>query len=159
MIDSPNSGESAEKSDFKEPEKHKNQSFPPENRIRKRSEFQNVYSGGHKSARRFVVVYAKSREKSDLPTRLGLTASKKIGKANVRNRIRRRLREIFRSLHSEIKPGQDIVINTRVAVVRADFWELREEFIRCLQDLKLISTAETSGDMSSNPSTESSESS
>jgi ribonuclease P protein component len=62
--------------------------------MRKRAEFQQLASAQHKTTvRGFLVVW---RENNLLMTRLGITASKKIGCAVVRNRVKRYLREFFR---------------------------------------------------------------
>jgi len=53
-------------------------------------------------------------------TRLGLATGKALGGAVVRNRVRRRLREIIRAMASEIGPGWDILVIARPAIVGAD---------------------------------------
>lgn len=64
--------------------------------------------------------------------RLGLSVSKKVGTAVERNRVRRRLREIFCS-SAEGLPGElDFVISARPAAAKATFEELNEEFLRSL---------------------------
>ena len=68
--------------------------FPKTARLRKRAEFLLLASAQHKTAvRGFLVVW---RENGLQTTRLGITASKKIGCAVVRNRVKRYLREFFR---------------------------------------------------------------
>jgi len=60
---------------------------------------------------------------------------KALGNAVVRNRIRRRIREILRLSNSEIPSGWDIVIHPRSSVARAKFASLREELVRLLQSV------------------------
>ncbi len=68
--------------------------FPKSARLRKRSEFIQLASAKHKTAvRGFLVVW---QENSFQTARIGITASKKIGCAVVRNRVKRYLREFFR---------------------------------------------------------------
>jgi ribonuclease P protein component len=68
--------------------------FPKTARLRKRAEFLQLASAKHKTAvRGFLVVW---RENNLQTPRLGVTASKKIGCAVVRNRVKRYLREFFR---------------------------------------------------------------
>jgi ribonuclease P protein component len=68
--------------------------FPKTSRLRKRSDFLQLASAKHKtSVRGFLVVWSVNELQT---VRLGITASKKIGCAVVRNRIKRYLREFFR---------------------------------------------------------------
>lgn len=62
-------------------------------------------------------------------SRLGLTVSAKLGHAVERNRMRRRLREIYRLHEAELLPGYDIVIVARSRAMEADFAELTRAFL------------------------------
>lgn len=73
-----------------------------------------------------MAVYA--RENKRRTNRLGMTVSTKIGKAVHRNKIRRRLREIYRLNENSIKQGYDIVIVARHRSRSAGYWELEAEF-------------------------------
>ena len=61
--------------------------------------------------------------------RVGVTVSKKLGKAVVRNRVRRRLREIYRLSESRFLPGWDIVVVARGRAVDADFQDLTRAYL------------------------------
>ncbi len=61
--------------------------------------------------------------------RLGLSVSKKVGTAVKRNRVRRRLKEIFRSSLAGLPGELDLVISARPAAAEASFEELSEEFL------------------------------
>lgn len=61
-------------------------------------------------------------------TRVGFTVSTKVGNAVIRNRIRRRLREIFRKRRSELPAGIDLVLVARASAAQADFDELARAF-------------------------------
>jgi ribonuclease P protein component len=67
--------------------------------------------------------------------RLGLSVSKKVGTAVKRNRVRRRLKEIFRSSFARLPGELDLVISAQPAAVEASFEELSEEFLRCMSKL------------------------
>ncbi|MGF1571851.1 MAG: ribonuclease P protein component [Sumerlaeia bacterium] len=112
--------------------------FPKWIRLRQRAEFQHVYQGGRKSVRRFLVIYVLERPSPQLPTRLGITVSRKAGKAHDRNIARRRLREIFRRLHASLPSGYDFAVNGRARVAKAPYNLLEKEFISCLKDLVVL---------------------
>lgn len=70
----------------------------------------------------------------EAPSRLGLAVSRKVGKAVVRNRVRRRLKEIFR-LHQAQFPGGgwDLVIVPRPVAAERDYATLRAELLRAVE--------------------------
>lgn len=88
--------------------------------------FQRLYrTGGY--ANSYMVLYArKNRTKAN---RVGITVSKKLGHAVVRNRVRRRLREIYRLNEEKFQPGWDIVVVARTKAVTADFGKLMEGYL------------------------------
>jgi ribonuclease P protein component len=59
--------------------------------------------------------------------RVGLAVSRKLGNAVVRNKIKRRLRELLRPLVLQAKGGRDVVIVARARAVDAEFTRLRQE--------------------------------
>jgi len=70
--------------------------------LRKKRDFDLVFRDGFALGSRYLVIYAKPNELSI--NRLGLSVSKKIGKAVIRNRIKRLLKEAMRKIQEEI-PG------------------------------------------------------
>lgn len=59
--------------------------------------------------------------RTDLPTtRFGLSTGRRLGGAVVRNRVRRRLREVLRVMAPALQPGWDVLIIARPAIVEAD---------------------------------------
>ena len=88
--------------------------------------FRRLYSSsGH--ANSFLVLYAR-RNRSDA-NRVGVTVSKKLGCAVVRNRVRRRLREVYRLNEARFAPGWDIVVVARSRCVRASFSQLTQAYL------------------------------
>lgn len=86
--------------------------FPNSRRIRKRPEFLRIERVGQRRARpSFVVLTAMTRATEP---RLGITASRKVGNAVVRNRIKRMVREFFRH-HQHLLEPRDIVVIARSA--------------------------------------------
>ena len=75
----------------------------------------------------YLVLYAR-RNRSE-QNRVGLTVSKKLGCAVVRNRVRRRLREVYRLNECRFAPGWDIVVVARSRCITADFEKLTESYL------------------------------
>lgn len=99
----------------------------------RRAEFEAVYRGGQRrSSHQFAVFY---RANGLARSRFGISVKKSLGGAVVRNRIRRRVREILRRHRSEIPSGWDIVIHPRGPVVGAEFALLDTELVRLLHNL------------------------
>ncbi|NRA65187.1 MAG: ribonuclease P protein component [Pseudobacteriovorax sp.] len=95
-------------------------SFPKSSRLLSRMDFRSVLSVEKaKVVNPYMVVIAKPRNSSE-PSRLGLIVSKKVGIAVMRNRVKRKLRESFRTLPSP-KTSLDLVIIARKSAVSADF--------------------------------------
>lgn len=108
--------------------KEKKASFPRQERLRRRREFLKVYERGIKIPGSFCFFFVL---KNGLEySRLGLTVSRRVAKPVVRNRIKRRLREVFRTRKERISPSADIVINARRSAATAQFGELVQEFER-----------------------------
>ncbi len=90
-------------------------------RLRRRRDFDAVFREGQLLAHRLLVLRSLPNQ---LPhNRYGFVTSKQLGKAVVRNRVRRRLREGVRSLTT--RPGWDVVISARVPAAQADFHQLK----------------------------------
>ena len=88
--------------------------------------FRRLYStSGH--ANSYLVFYAKQNHSG--ANRVGFTVSKKLGCAVVRNRVRRRLREVYRLNEAMFAPGWDIVVVARSRCVNADFGNLTHAFL------------------------------
>jgi ribonuclease P protein component len=105
--------------------------FPKTDRILKRAVFRRVYEEGRKfHARCFTAfVLASPSERS----RIGITATRKIGNSVERNRARRLVREAFRKNKWLVPPGVDIVINAKRPLVEASYHDLEGDFISFLK--------------------------
>ena len=75
----------------------------------------------------FLVLYARPNRTGI--NRVGITAGKKLGKAVVRNRVRRRLREVYRLNEEKFKPGWDIVVVARSRCITASFEKLTDSYL------------------------------
>lgn len=104
--------------------------------LKKNYEFRRVYNKGKADVSPFLVVYARPNRGGR--NRLGVTVSTKLGKAVVRNRVRRRLREIYRLSQPEMKQGYDIVLVARSRAVTARYSELTRAYRRSCGRLALL---------------------
>ena len=75
----------------------------------------------------YLVLYARRNRTGK--NRVGVTVGKKLGHAVVRNRVRRRLREIYRLNESRFTPGWDIVVVARSRCIDADFGKLTHAYL------------------------------
>ena len=88
--------------------------------------FRRLYAtSGH--ANGYLVLYARPNRTSG--NRVGLTVSKKLGCAVVRNRVRRRLREVYRLNEDRFIPGWDIVVVARSRCIGADFEKITGAYL------------------------------
>jgi ribonuclease P protein component len=110
------------------------QRFSKTLRLRRRGEFLRVQGTGRKVA--FGPLLALALHNAQKETRLGLTVSTKVGNAVVRNRIRRRLREMFRRRREQLPPGLDLVFVARAGAALADYEELERAFLELARQLK-----------------------
>lgn len=104
--------------------------FSKEERLRKRKEFLGVYERGNKVQSEYFVLYILENER--LYHRLGITVSRKIGSAVVRNRIKRLLREIFRVNKQAISPYCDLVVNAKRGVARVHNQQIQEDIVKAI---------------------------
>ncbi|MBO4897957.1 MAG: ribonuclease P protein component [Clostridia bacterium] len=90
--------------------------------IKLNREFRSLYYRGGSMASRSLVIYYRKNKRSI--NRLGLTVSKKIGKAVVRNHIKRLIKENYRLREDNIKTGYDIIFVARRACPSKTFHEI-----------------------------------
>ena len=84
----------------------------------------------------FLVLYA--RKNRTACNRVGITVSKKLGKAHIRNRTRRRIREVYRLNEEIFQPGWDIVVLARPKSVDAPFERLTKSYLTLARKLNLL---------------------
>ena len=99
--------------------------------------FRRVYSKGRSAVTPFLVVYC--RPNGQKHNRLGVTVSTKLGGAVVRNRARRRLREVYRLAQPELRQGYDIILVARARSISGPYDRLTAAFRRACRDLGLSS--------------------
>ncbi len=91
------------------------------NRLSRSRDFDAVYRNGRSVSTRFLVLYRFDREdEPEGEARLGIAIPKRIGGAVVRNRIKRRLREVWRELLPEVPAAADYVLLVRAPLAEAE---------------------------------------
>ncbi len=112
------------------------EALPREKRLAKRREFLRVYETGRKFFSRYCVVFFAGNELHH--SRIGVTATKKLGKANVRNRLKRWTRETYRRQRGPLdldRPSLDIVVNVKPNAAAAAFRDYSNDLERALRRL------------------------
>ena len=95
-----------------------------EQRLRASDDYSRVRRGGRSWALPLLVLYAARQPAADSPTRVGITAGRRVGGAVVRNRARRRVGEAVRARYDGVAPGWDLVFIVRPRASEADFEEI-----------------------------------
>ena len=104
--------------------------------LKENYEFRRLYQKGKSAVGGGMVVYCRKNKLNH--NRLGLTASVKLGHAVVRNRARRRLREVYRLNQDKLKKGYDLILVARGRTVTASWKELNDTFVRLCRKLELL---------------------
>ena len=97
--------------------------------------FQRLYRTSGQ-ANGYLVLYAR-KNRTDT-NRVGITVGKKLGHAVVRNRVRRRLREVYRLNEDKFQAGWDIVVVARTRAIYADFGQLTDAYMTAAQKAGIL---------------------
>lgn len=103
--------------------------FGKNRRLQRPAEFARVKTEG-KAARGALLVLGVLAVESTEPFRAGIVTSRRVGGAVVRNRVRRRLREIVRRHQARVRPGFWLVTIARPPAARASYRALEDEWLR-----------------------------
>ena len=95
--------------------------------IKKNSDFQTVYKSGKSYANKLLIMYVYRTDAAE--TRIGISASKKVGNSVVRHHLVRLVREIFRLHKDRLDTGLDIVVVARSRCIKADFQKLTDAYL------------------------------
>ncbi|CDQ18392.1 ribonuclease P protein component [Halobacillus karajensis] len=106
-------------------------------RIKKNEDFQEVFKRGQSFANRQLVLYYMKKE-DQTHFRIGLSVSKKIGHAVMRNQIKRYLRQAFHELENDIHPQYDLVVIARKPTNQMGFHEVKKSLTHVLVRSKLL---------------------
>lgn len=104
--------------------------------IKENYEFRRLYQKGKSAVGSGMVIYCRKNKLGR--NRLGLTASTKLGHAVVRNRARRRLREVYRLNSGQLRQGYDLILVARSRTATVSWKELNDTFFRLCRKLDLL---------------------
>jgi ribonuclease P protein component len=107
------------------------ESFSRDDRLRKRREFEECYASGVRVSGRHLQLFLLPGGDAGR-WRLGISVGKRSGGAAVRNRIRRRVREIFRRHRLSVPSGMRFVVNVKPSAAEASFSEFRDDYLSTL---------------------------
>ncbi len=108
-------------------------------KIKKRKDFLRVAKQGLKMVTSTVILQAaQSLSASETSTKIGFTTTKKLGKAHIRNRARRRMRAALREVYDKLHPGYEYVLIGRYNTAECDFAKLREDLTWGLKKLNKL---------------------
>ncbi|MFJ7972894.1 ribonuclease P protein component [Psychrobacillus sp. NPDC096389] len=105
-------------------------------RIKRNAEFQEIFKKGKSFANRQFVVYCLTKEEDYY--RVGLSVSKKVGNAVVRNRIKRYIRQTFLEIHDQVYSKMDYIIIARNPAAKLDFHETKKSLEHVLKIAKVL---------------------
>lgn len=121
------------------------EALPKDRRLAKRREFVQVYDTGQKQFSRYSVIFFVANGLDR--TRIGITATKKAGKANVRNRLKRWTRETYRRHREPLgidAQSLDIVVNVKPSAAQSSFEDFSRDLVRGLERIVTLSSRRSS---------------
>ncbi len=115
-------------------ERLRSEALPKSRRLAKRPEFVRVYETGRKHFSRYAVLFFAGNDLQS--SRIGITVTKKVGKANIRNRLKRWTREVYRRQREPLgldAQSLDIVVNVKPAAVETTFQDYSRDLTKALE--------------------------
>ena len=109
------------------------QRFPRASRLTARRQFVSVYDRGRKARRSAFLVFGRPNQLGYC--RLGLTVTRRAGCAVIRNRIKRRMRDLFRRHRQELPGSLDLVVNAHSRVLESTVEQLERDFMSAVREL------------------------
>lgn len=100
-------------------------------RLRNNMEFKKVYNGGKNYWNRNLILYV--RKNNMISSRVGYSITKKIGNSVVRNKVRRRMKEIYRLNFNNIKEGYDLIFIPKKNIVDISYKELESAMLHIMK--------------------------
>jgi ribonuclease P protein component len=114
-------------------ERLRSEALPKQRRLAKRPQFVRVYDTGRKQFSRYAVLFFAGNDLQN--SRIGITVTKKVGKAHIRNRLKRWTREVYRKQREPLgldAHALDIVVNVKPGAAGATFDDYNRDLTRVL---------------------------
>ena len=114
-------------------ERLRSEALPKERRLAKRPQFVRVYETGRKQFSRYAVLFFAGNDLQN--SRIGITVTRKVGKANIRNRLKRWTREIYRRQRPVLNLdalASDFVVNIKPNAAGATFQDYEQDLTKVL---------------------------
>jgi ribonuclease P protein component len=112
--------------------------FPKARRLIRSAEFGHVRAQGNAARGNLITLAVAPAPDSESPARIGIIASRKVGAAVIRNRARRRVRDIFRKHQSAIKNGVWLVTIVSARAARASYEQLEDDWLRLARRASIL---------------------
>ena len=110
--------------------------LPQKNRLKKRKQFAYIYKNGKKvNGKNLSIVFTLNKRSE---TKIGFSVSNKVGKAVLRNKIKRQLRAIIRKQLNNLRIHQNIVLIAHPNIVECDFSKMEKEVLYLLNKGNLL---------------------
>ena len=103
-------------------------------RVKTEKDFTAIFKNGQNFANRKFVIYRLQKEQRHY--RVGISVSKKLGNAVVRNRIKRKIRHVLMQ-HQEGFKVDDFVVIARKGVEELDYWQIEKNLLHILKIAKI----------------------
>jgi ribonuclease P protein component len=108
-------------------------------RLRSSKRIEKIKSQGQRLDNKFLLLFWLKQEENLGPTRIAIIVSSRVGKqAVVRHKLKRRLREVVRTLLPSLRSGLDVVIITKPEVKKLDFTKLAQMVSQIFQQAGLF---------------------
>ena len=109
--------------------------------IKRNKDFRSIYKRGKSRVTPVLAMYV--RKNKNTANRIGITVSTKVGKAVVRNRVRRRIREAYRKNEGAFLSGYDIIFVSRVRAASVSFSEIEKNILSLSRSFGILREGET----------------
>jgi ribonuclease P protein component len=126
-------------------ERLRSEALPRQRRLAKRPDFLRIYETGQKQFSRYTVLFFAGNDLQH--SRIGITVTKKVGKANIRNRLKRWTREVYRRQREPLgldARALDIVVNVKPNAAETSFQDYSRDLSRALERVVTESARRTS---------------
>ena len=108
--------------------------------LKQNHEFRRLYQKGKSAVSPYFAIYCRRTGRPQ--SRLGITTGVKLGNAVKRNRVRRRIRELYRTNEDRLAPGWDIVIVARARSIYGRYGEMERSLLQLMKKLGLLEPRE-----------------